>query len=195
MGLLLSAATPTSLAATTGYWTTSGVQTLNSSGGPFIITGINWYGFETTTYVAKGLYARDYTYILSEIKQYGYNTVRIPFSNQMWETDPIPKPNTIGGCSACRGKHSRDLLALIINYAGSIGLHVILDNHRSEAGNSAEANGLWYNLSANFTEQSWLNDWVKVEDWVHGIRQTQGATDTVTVNILASDGFPIVAGL
>jgi hypothetical protein len=61
----------------------------------------------------------------------------------MWESDPIPSNHFTGGCPACKGKNARDMLALIINYAGSIRLHVILDNHRSEAGNSNEANGLF----------------------------------------------------
>jgi len=34
---------------------------------------------------------------------------------------------------------------------------VILDNHRSEAGNSAEANGLWY--TSSYPETAWINDW------------------------------------
>ncbi len=177
-------------------WTTNGSNILNPSGAQFIITGINWYGFETTGYVAHGLYAKDYTYIVNEIKQYGYNTIRIPFSNQMWENDPIPNPNTISACPSCKGRHSRDILAMIINYAGSIGLHVILDNHRSEAGNGAESNGLWYNISKgkNYTEQGWINDWVSVQRWVHGIPQSLGANDTVTVSNLASDNFPVVLG-
>ena len=163
-------------AAATGAWTTSGNQILTPAGGQFIITGINWYGFETTSEVAHGLYTKDYSFILNEVKQYGYNTIRIPFSNQMWDTDPAPAPNSISACPTCKGKHSRDILALIINDAGSIGLHVILDNHRSEAGNSAEANGLWYNTgkNSNYTEQGWLNDWVSIEDWVHGIKADPG---------------------
>jgi aryl-phospho-beta-D-glucosidase BglC (GH1 family) len=177
-------------------WHTSGVQIDNPSGAPFVISGVNWYGFETTSSVAHGLYHEDYTFILNEAKQYGYSTIRIPFSNQMWESDPIPNSNTISACPSCKGTHSRDILGLIINYAGSIGLHVILDNHRSEAGNSNEANGLWYvsGKSTNYPESSWISDWVHVIDWVHGIQQTQGSTDTVTVNYLASDGFPIVIG-
>ena len=43
-------------AAATGTWTTSGNQILTPAGGQFIITGINWYGFETTSEVAHGLY-------------------------------------------------------------------------------------------------------------------------------------------
>ncbi len=177
-------------------WHTSGNDILTPAGGTFVISGLNWYGFETTSYVAHGMYAQNYTYILNEMKSDGFNTVRIPFSNYMWETDPTPGANTISACPNCKGKHSRDILALIVNYAGSIGLHVILDNHRSEAGNSAEANGLWYysSGSSNFPESSWIADWRNIQAWLHGVQQTQGSTDTITVNWLASDGFPIVIG-
>jgi endoglucanase len=191
----LLAFTSTFLYAANG-WTTSGTQILTPAGTPFTLSGVNWYGFETTSDVAHGLYTKDYTFILNEIKADGYNTVRIPFSNAMWETSPKPGANTISACSTCQGKHSRDILALIINYAGSIGLHVILDNHRSEAGNSAEKNGLWYFVSgsSNFPESAWVNDWVNIQRWLHGVKQTSGSVDTVTVNTLASDGFPTVIG-
>ncbi|PYV50627.1 MAG: endoglucanase, partial [Acidobacteria bacterium] len=54
-------------------WHTSGVQIDNPSGARFVITGINWYGFETTSSVAHGLYHEDYTFVLNEVKQYGFN--------------------------------------------------------------------------------------------------------------------------
>src|SRR5258708_27368026 len=150
--------------AISGGWSTSSTQILNPRGGNFTMSGINWYGFETRGFVAHGLYAQDYTTIVNSIKQYGFNTIRIPFSNEMWGKDPVPAANTISACKSCQGKRARDIMALIINYAGSIGLHVILDNHRSEAGNSAEANGLWYVVSGknNFPESSWINDWLSV---------------------------------
>jgi len=179
--------------ALSGGWSTSGTQILNPSGGSFTISGINWYGFETRGFVAHGLYAQNYTTIVNSIKQYGFNTIRIPFSNEMWEKDPVPAANTISACQSCQGKRARDIMALIVNYAGSIGLHVILDNHRSEAGNSAEANGLWYVVakSNNFPESSWINDWLSAQSWIHGIPQ---GPDTIPVNYLASDGFPTVLG-
>jgi endoglucanase len=182
--------TGTPVSGGTGGWTTSGTKILAPNGSQFVISGINWYGFETPDYVAHGLWSYDISTILNMVKSYGYNTLRIPFSNQMWESDPVPQNDV--GCSSCVGLHARDILAKIINYAGSIGLHVILDDHRSEAGESAEQSGLWY--TSAYPESSWINDWVSVQRWVHGIAQTEGATDTVTVNYLASDGLPIVLG-
>jgi aryl-phospho-beta-D-glucosidase BglC (GH1 family) len=56
------------------------------------------------------------------------------------------------------GLNSLQILDKIIAYAGQEGLKVILDNHRSEAGETAEANGLWY--TSTYTSQDWVNDWV-----------------------------------
>lgn len=188
--------TPTAVATGTpgtggsGGWTTSGTKILTPNGAQYIISGINWYGFETPDYVAHGLWSYDITAILNLVKSYGYNTLRLPYSNQMWESNPVPQNDV--GCSSCAGLHSRDVLATIINDAGALGLHVILDDHRSDAGESAEQSGLWY--TSAYPESSWINDWVSVQHWVHGVKQTQGSADTVTVNYLASDGLPIVLG-
>jgi endoglucanase len=183
---------PATAAGSTG-WTSSGNAITTPGGARFVISGINWYGFETTSFVAHGLYSQDYTTIVNEAKSYGYNTIRIPFSSQMWEQDPIPSRSRISACPSCHGQHSRDILALIVNYAGSLGLHVILDNHRSEAGNSAEANGLWYVASGNtnYPESHWISDWTSIEDWSHG---TLFGSDHVAVNAAASDGYPVVLG-
>jgi endoglucanase len=189
-GVLLPGAVPSARAA--GGWTTSGTQILNPAGGSFAIAGINWYGFETRDNVAHGMWAKHYKAILDQVKQYGYNTVRLPFSNAMWETNPIPSSSKLSACAECKGKRARDIMALIVNYAGAIGLHVIPVNHRSTAGNSAQENGLWY--TSGYLEQAWIRDWVSVQQWAHGIPQTLGGADTVTVNDLAADGFPIILG-
>ena len=61
-----------------------------SGGQPVRIAGINWYGFETPDMVAHGLWAQDYHTIIDDMKNLGYNTIRIPFSNQMVGAGPGP---------------------------------------------------------------------------------------------------------
>ncbi len=149
--------------AQTGYWHTSGSQILDSGGKVVRIAGVNWYGFETTDEVVHGLWAQDYKFILNAIKNNGYNVVRLPFCNQMVETPIIPSnisyQNGSGPINTdLKGLNSLQIMDKIVGYAGQIGLHVILDNHRSEAGNSAEANGLWY--TTQYPESAWISDWV-----------------------------------
>lgn len=133
---------------------------------PFRIEGVNWYGFETRNYVAQGLWAANYVDIVDKIAAYGFNTIRIPFSNEMWELNPTAKNNIVGACQDCQGTSARNVLAMIINYAATKELKIILDNHRSSAGNSAEGNGLWYTDA--YPEEMWIDHWQQVQAWVNG---------------------------
>ncbi len=153
-------------AASVGYWHTSGNSIVDSSGNPVRIAGVNWYGFETTDFVAHGLWARWYQDILNTTKSLGYNVVRIPFSNEMVETNPVPSNYNSDVNPDLVGLSSLEILDKIIDYAGQIGLRVILDNHRSEAGNSAEDNGLWYTNA--YPQNAWIADWVAIANRYKG---------------------------
>lgn len=166
-----------------GYWHTSGNQILDSDGKTVRIAGINWYGFETTDEVVHGLWAQDYHTILEEIKSNGYNVIRLPYSNQMVESPIVPSnisyENGSGAINSdLQGLNSLQIMDKVISAAGSLGLRVILDNHRSEAGNSAEASGLWY--TSAYPESAWLQDWKTLV--------------TRYVNYADADGNPIVIG-
>ena len=157
-----AAPVPTTPVQSAGYWHTSGNKIMDSSNANVRITGVNWYGFETTDHLVHGLWAQDYQSVLSTIKTLGYNVIRIPFSNEMIETDPVPTNFTTnaGGKAvnaALVGKTALEDLDTIVAAAGSLGLRVILDNHRSEAGNSNEASGLWY--TSAYPQTSWIADW------------------------------------
>lgn len=160
-----------------GYWHTSGNQIIDSSGHTIRIAGINWYGFETTDEVAHGLWAQDYHSILQAIKNNGYNTIRLPFSNQMVESPVVPSNISYANGSGPINTDLKNLNALeimdkIIAAAGSDGLRVILDNHRSEAGNSAEGNGLWY--TSAYPESAWINDWKTLVSRYSGYKDASG---------------------
>jgi len=146
-----------------GYWHTSGNQMLDSNGNPVRIAGVNWYGFETPDEIAHGLWVQDYHTIINDIAALGYNTIRIPFSNQMVETPIVPQnlsfSNSTGGSinADLKGLNALQDLQKIVTAAGQAGLKVILEDHRSEAGESAEQDGLWY--TSTYTSQDWVNDW------------------------------------
>ena len=157
-----ASAAPAAAGVGAGFWHTSGNQILDSSGNPVRIAGINWYGFETPDEIAHGLWAQDYHAVINDIKNLGYNTIRIPFSNQMVETPIVPQNfsqyNSTGPINTdLAGLNSLQIMDKIITYAGQVGLKVILDNHRSEAGETAEANGLWY--TSAYSSSAWVSDW------------------------------------
>jgi len=146
----------TAHAAGMGYWHTNGNQILDADGQPVRIAGINWFGLETSSYAPHGLWVRDYKDMLDQIKAQGYNTLRLPYSNQLFDASSVPN-----GIDFSNGKNA-DLAGLnglgimdkVIAYAGQIGLRVILDRHRPDA--SAQS-ALWY--TATYSEQRWISDW------------------------------------
>jgi endoglucanase len=155
-------ATPSVAVQGVGYWHTSGNQILDANNAIVRMSGVNWYGFETPDHLVHGLWAQDYQNVLNTIKTLGFNVIRIPFSNEMVEQNPVPTNFTTsaGGKAANTalvGQTALQDLDTIVSYAGSIGLRVILDNHRSEAGNSNEASGLWY--TSTYPQASWIADW------------------------------------
>ena len=50
------APSPTPVSGVPGGWRTSGTQILNPSNQPFLISGVNWYGFETRDNVVHGMW-------------------------------------------------------------------------------------------------------------------------------------------
>jgi endoglucanase len=166
LSALLVATGPLARAASgvgSGYWHASGNQILDSNGNPVRIAGVNWYGFETPDEIAHGLWAQDYHTVVADIKALGYNVIRIPISDQAVETPVVPQNfsqyNNTGPINTdLAGLNDLQILDKIITAAGADGLKVIIDNHRSEAGETAEANGLWY--TSAYPNSAWINDWV-----------------------------------
>jgi endoglucanase len=137
-----------------GWWHTDGAQILDGNNQPVRIAGVNWFGFETPNFAVHGLWSRNYKDMLNQIKSLGYNTIRLPYSNQLF--DPGSKPNSIDYHlnPDLQGLQGLQLMDKIINYATGIGLRIILDQHRPDAGAQS---ALWY--TSAYPETRWISDW------------------------------------
>jgi aryl-phospho-beta-D-glucosidase BglC (GH1 family) len=133
-----------------------GTQIVNAAGTPEIPTGLNWYGFDQQDFVPGGLDVRPALDILRSFKDLGYSVIRLPFSNQLVEQNPVVTAHLAANPSL-QGLHALDIMDAIVNQAGALGLSVILDDHRSDAGWSAEENGLWY--TAAYPDSAFVQDW------------------------------------
>lgn len=141
-----------------GWLHTDGTRVVDVHGRTVRLATVNWYGAEGSDFVPGGLDYRPYTSILRTIKYLGFNTVRLPFSNELVERNPIVTQH-VKGNPWFRNMHALAIMDSIIKAAGQIGLMVILDDHRSNAGWTAQENGLWYDLP-RYSSQSWIDDWV-----------------------------------
>jgi endoglucanase len=137
-----------------GYWQTNGGVIVDHTGQPVRIAGISWFGSETPNFAPFGLDVRNYKDLLDQVLQLGYNAIRFPYSNQL--LDPASTPV---GINAALNPDLKNLSGLqvmdaIVNYAGQIGLRIILDRHRPAA--SAQS-ALWY--TSAYPESRWISDW------------------------------------
>lgn len=157
------------------YFHTDGNQIVDVNGTPVRIAGVNWFGFETTTYVADGLWARNYKDMMDQMKQLGFNTIRIPYSEDIF--NPANAPNSINYSlnPDLQGLSSLQILDKIVDYAGKIGLRVILDEHSAKASDNANEQ-LWYIPGSTvYTQQAWINDWVALAQRYNGNPTVIGA--------------------
>ncbi len=143
--------------AASNYLHTSGNKIYDSSNQVVGLSGLNWFGFETSNYVAHGLWARSWGSMLDQIKSLGYNVIRLPFSDAVLKPGVMPNSIDYTLNPDLANLTSLQVMDKIIAGAGQRGIKIILDNHRSTAGGGPESNGLWY--TSDYPESTWIADW------------------------------------
>ncbi|WP_425069245.1 Calx-beta domain-containing protein [Reyranella sp.] len=143
--------------AAPGWLSTSGNQIVDSAGHTVQIAGVNWFGFESSTFAPHGLWTRGYKDMMDQMVDLGFNTIRLPFSSEMLHTSAAPNGIDFNKNPDLQGLSALQIMDKIVDYAGQLGLKIILDHHRSNAGAGTSDNGLWYD--SQYTQAAWINDW------------------------------------
>ena len=143
--------------AAPGWLSTSGNQIVDSAGHTVQIAGVNWFGFESSTFAPHGLWTRGYKDMMDQMVDLGFNTIRLPFSSEMLHTTAAPNGIDFNKNPDLQGLSALQIMDKIVDYAGQLGLKIILDHHRSNAGAGTSDNGLWYD--SQYTQAAWINDW------------------------------------
>lgn len=143
--------------AAEGFLSTAGNQIVDAAGQAVKIAGVNWFGLESTNFAPHGLWARGYREMMDQMKAEGFNTIRLPFSSELLHTTAAPNGIDFSKNADLQGLSGLQVMDRIIDYAGEIGLRIILDHHRSSAGAGTSGSGLWY--EGSHTEAQWIADW------------------------------------
>lgn len=144
---------------------TSGRWIVDARGQRFKLAGVNWYGAEELDFVVAGLEYEPLPVIARRIRQLGFNVVRLPWSNEMAETDPVIAPARLAANPALTGKRALSVLDAVVDALGAEGLLVVLVNHVSRADwccSDNDGNGLWYTW--RYPESSWIADWKRMAE-------------------------------
>jgi aryl-phospho-beta-D-glucosidase BglC (GH1 family) len=139
------------------------------------LTGVNWFGFETSNLSPHGLWTRDYRSMLKQIRDIGFNTVRVPWCNAMMRDGAATNSINTYGADAydgtdpmngdLEGKTPLEVMDLVVTAAGELGLKLVLDNH-SRAPDGYMEEDVWY--TADCSEAQWIADWVALAERYRG---------------------------
>lgn len=152
------------------YLHTCGNWILDSYGQPFRVVGITWSGMEYRTRSPLGLYTRNWREVVDQIAGLSYNTLRLPFTNDMLDPQTVPSTINYELNPDLKGLSALEVLDRLVEGARRRGLRVILDRHRPT---SAGQTPLWY--TDEVSEQRWIRDWqmlvrrYKANDTVIGV--------------------------
>ena len=133
---------------------------LDAKGQRIKLAAVNLYGAEEKDYVIAGLDIAPISDIARRIAQLGYNAVRLPWSNEMYEKNPPIADALLTKNPQLRGLHALEVFDAVIAALSHQGLVVILDNHTSDADwccSDSDENGLWWN--SRYSETAWIGDW------------------------------------
>jgi endoglucanase len=153
----------------TGFLHVEGSKLLDSLGRSVRLTGVNWFGFETSNESPHGTWARDYRSMLKQIRDLGFNSIRLPWSNAIMRANAAAQSvNTYGKDpydgtdpmnADLKGKTPMEMLDLVVAAAGDLGLKLILDNHSRDP-DGYDKEEVWYTTSTS--EAQWIADWVSM---------------------------------
>ncbi len=139
------------------YLHTSGSQIVDAAGNNVKLAGVSWFGLESSTFSPHGLWARNWQSMMQQMQQQGFNTIRLPFSNQLFNAGSVPNGIDFGLNPDLVGQTGLQIMDKIVQYAGTLGLRILLDHHRSDAGAGPNGNGLWHTTA--YPESRWISDW------------------------------------
>ncbi len=150
-GSVTSSRGPVMLLADGPYLHTDGGLIRDARGHPVRLGGVNWSGLETCLFAPSGLGQRSWGDVLDQVRTLGFNTIRLPYSDQT--LDPANRPQGINMTlnPDLQGLSTLEVMDHIVAGAGRRGLRVILDRHRPTCAAQAP---LWY--SAQDPERSWI---------------------------------------
>jgi endoglucanase len=118
------------------------------------IRGVNWFGFETHDHVAHGLWVRPWKDMIMQMKNLGFNAVRIPICPATLHQASVSSID-YGKNPDLVGKNSLQILDLVVKEFNKQRFYILLDHHTPDCNAISE---LWN--TNGYSEADWINDLV-----------------------------------
>lgn len=134
---------------------TQGRHIVDVTGNVVKLASVNWYGGSDVEFIPSGLETQHRDNISALIRDIGFNSVRLPYSDEMVNKNPIIEPTFLSAnidLVRARNGSARalDVFTAVVESLTSAGILVIVNNHITQAG--------WC-CGANPCDATWANDW------------------------------------
>ncbi|CAO3459821.1 hypothetical protein [Azospirillum argentinense] len=190
---------PTVPPATVRGWMTRGNQIVDGADAPVQFTGVNVTGFAGgDAMILNGIGLRGYRQQLDQVKALGFNLVRLPFSEDTVLSTRRLTAGEVGAQSQdLVGKTPLEAMDAFLDHAGSIGLFVLLDNHRVIRDGAVidgapewgmQRNGLWYETRGSAPRRTTEAD--KIAVWTRLAERWRGKMWIIGADIHNEPGGP-----
>lgn len=183
---------------------TSGRYIVDTNGTRVRLFSVNWYGASDGGFVPGGLDVRHRDGIAMTIKKLGFNSVRLPYADEMVYKNPTIDATLLSANPDLVGQSALQVYAAVVKAMTDVGLFVIINNHITQARWCCDANvcdGLWKNdhwgpfCRIRQTEETWIRNLETVmlphisDPYVIGVdlrNEIRGITDRLLWNSWAT---------
>ena len=153
-----------------GYWHTNGHRIEDSANQPLRIAGINWFGLETSNFAPHGLWVAWLPLDARPDQGAGLQHDPPAVQQPVVRRRQHAQRHRLRAESRPRWPERHADHGRIVAYAGDVGLRILLDRHRPDAGGQSE---LWY--TASYAEARWIHDWTMLASRYAGNATVIGA--------------------
>ncbi|KAL2270896.1 hypothetical protein VTJ83DRAFT_267 [Remersonia thermophila] len=151
---------------------TKGRDIVDANGRRFKLAAVNWYGASDELFVPGGLDVRHRNDIARTIRRLGFNTVRMPYSDELVMTNPVVAPHLLDANPDLVGRRALDVFEAVVEALTAHGIAVIVNNHITSATWCCGADPCdsgWANdhlppmlCRVRQTEEEWIEHWEEV---------------------------------
>ncbi|RBR09779.1 uncharacterized protein FIESC28_09736 [Fusarium coffeatum] len=147
---------------------TQGRDIVDIRGRRFKMASVNWYGASDEFFVTGGLDIQHRDDIAKTIKKLGFNSVRLPYADELVIENPIVDEKHLRANSDLIGLKALDIFHAIVETLTKAGIAVIVNNHVTSATWCCGANPCdagWSNdhlgpiCRVKQTEEEWIQHW------------------------------------
>ncbi|KAF5018654.1 hypothetical protein F66182_9359 [Fusarium sp. NRRL 66182] len=147
---------------------TKGRDIVDATGRRFKLASVNWYGASDEFFVAGGLDIQHRDDIAKTIRALGFNSVRLPYADELVIENPIVDAQHLGANSDLVGLRAMDIFHAIVESLTKAGIAVIVNNHITSATwccGADPCDAAWANdylgpiCRVKQTEEEWIRHW------------------------------------